>query len=469
MSQRFDFAVIGAGSAGLVAAVAAANFGQKVVLFESGRMGGECLNTGCVPSKALLAAAKSAAACRQAARFGVFAEPRIDADAVRAHVRRVIDTIAPHDSQERMESLGITVVRAPARFRDAATLEAAGRHYTARRIVIATGSRPAFPAIPGLAGTPFLTNESLFDLAVLPQHLIVIGGGPIGVEMAQAHRRLGSDVTILEAAGLLGRDDPELTRVVVDRLMEEGVSIRDKTTIASISQSARGFDVRLGDGTVVAGSHLLVAAGRRPNTDNLNLATAAVSFTPKGITVDKRLRTTNPRVYAIGDCNGGPQFTHAAGHQAGLVIRHALFRLPVDAAKVVMPRVTYSDPELAQAGLTEAEARAQLGDAVTVLRRPFATNDRAVAEADTQGLVKIVAGRRGRILGVGIVGAQAGDLIQPWLVAMNNGLSLRAMLATLPPYPTRGEAGRQAALDYFGGFASNPWVRHVIEVLGRFG
>jgi pyruvate/2-oxoglutarate dehydrogenase complex dihydrolipoamide dehydrogenase (E3) component len=298
---------------------------------------------------------------------------------------------------------------------------------------------------------------------------VVIGGGPVGVEMAQAHRRLGCEVTIIEAASLLGRDDPELTRVVVDRLAQEGVAIRDMTTVASVSHDSQGFHVELGDGTSIAGSHLLVAAGRRPNIDGLNLAAAGVAVTAKGITVDKRLRTTNPPIYAIGDCNGGPQFTHSAGHQAGLVIRHALFRLPVNAASVVTPHVTYSDPELAQAGLTESEARAQFGKAITVLRRNFAANDRAVAEADTQGLIKVIAGRRGRILGVGIVGAQAGELIQPWLLAMNNGLSLRAMLATLPPYPTRGEAGRQAAFDYFGAVASNPWLRRVIRLMGRFG
>lgn len=469
MSAGFDVAVIGAGSGGLVAAVAAANFGQRVILFEAGEMGGECLNTGCVPSKALLAAARAVQQARDAARLGITADPHVDMAAVRAHVRATIAAIAPHDSQARMEALGIRVVRAAARFRDATTLEAAGEAFVARRIIIASGSHPAVPPIPGLAGTAFLTNESLFDLDGLPRHLIVIGGGPIGVEMAQAHRRLGAEVTLLEAGRLLGREDPELAQVVADRLAADGVVVRTNVAIISVAQDDKGFSVALDDGARIAGSHLMVATGRRANIDSLNLAAAGIAATANGITVDRRMRTSVRHIYAIGDCVGPPQFTHLAAHQAELVICHALFRLPVDARKTIVPRVTFGEPELAQAGLTEAEARAAHGPDIKVLRQPFSGNDRALADADSAGLVKVVAGRRGAILGVGIVGSGAGDLIQPWLVAMNNGLGLRAILGSLLPYPTRGEASRRAALHYYAGVAGNPWLRRAISLLAKLG
>ncbi|MCX7350025.1 MAG: FAD-dependent oxidoreductase [Alphaproteobacteria bacterium] len=464
-AQAFDMAVIGAGSGGLTVAAAAAQFGQKVVLFEKGDMGGDCLNTGCVPSKALLAAARQAQAMRSGARFGIAAvEPQVDYAAVCAHVQNTIATIAPHDSQQRFETLGVTVIRAPARFMDARTLEAQGRGFTARRIVVATGSRPAVPPIPGLAEVPFLTNETLFANHVLPAHLIIIGGGPIGIEMAQAHRRLGSMVTVIEAAVPLAQDDPELTAVVLDQLGAEGVEILSSTTVTGVS-AAQGITVRLGDGRSITGSHLLVAAGRRPNIEELGLAAAGIAFTPKGITVDRGLKTSNRRVYAIGDVAGG-RFTHEAGYQAGIVIRNALFGLPAKATAII-PYVTYTDPELAQTGLGEAQARATHGEAIKVLRAPFSRNDRALAEGSTEGLVKIITTKRGRILGAGIAGPGAGDLIQPWVLALERGLQISAMAGSVLPYPTRGEASRQAAIGYFADLASNRLVRGLIGLVGR--
>ncbi len=467
--MRFDIAVIGAGSGGLSVAAAAAQFGQKVVLFEKGKMGGDCLNYGCVPSKALIAAAKHAQALRDCGPFGIApSEPRIDFAEVMAHVRRAIAAIEPHDSQERMEGLGIKVVRAEASFRDAGTLLANGETYEARRFVIATGSRAAIPPIPGLDGVSYFTNETLFENTVLPGHLVIIGGGPIGIEMGQAFRRLGSAVTVIEALEPLGKDDPELASVVLDRLRAEGVRILSRSPVRSVRHAAGGIAVEI-DGATIEGTHLLLATGRRPNTEGLGLAAAAINFTAKGITVDRGLKTTNRRVYALGDVTGGPQFTHAAGHQAGLVIRNALFRLPVHFRPESIPWVTFSDPELAQAGLTEAEARRIHGEGIKVLRSPFARNDRARTEAATSGLVKVIAGRRGRILGVGIAGTHAGELIQPWLVAIANGLTLRSMTAAVLPYPTLGEASQRAAINFFSGLATNPWIRRVITMLGRFG
>ena len=466
MARPFDIAVIGAGSGGLSVAAAAAQFGQKVVLFERGEMGGDCLNYGCVPSKALLAAAKQAHAMRSGAGFGVRpVEPEIDFAAVRAHVQRAIAAIAPHDSQERFEKLGVTVIRAAARFLDGNTVEAAGERFTARRIVIATGSRAAVPPIPGLDEVPYLTNETLFANDTLPEHLLILGAGPIGLEMAQAHRRLGSMVTVIEARLPLAQDDPELSAVVLEQLAAEGVRILSGQAVSRVSREGAGIRLELEGGKALTGSHLLVAAGRRPNVEGLGLEAAGIAFTNKGITVDRRLRTSNPRVFAVGDVAGG-RFTHEAGYQAGIVIRNALFGIPAK-AKALIPHVTYTDPELAQAGLTEAEARAQHGDAIRVLRCPFSGNDRAQAEGRTEGLVKIVTTRRGRILGAGIVGTGAGDLIQPWSLALGQDLKISTMASSVLPYPTRGEAGRRAAVNYFQDFASNRALRSVIWLASK--
>ena len=468
--NRFDIAVIGAGSGGLSVAAATAQFGRRVVLFEKAEMGGDCLNTGCVPSKALLAAAKQAQAFREAAKYGIAAsEPQVDFARVMDHVHGVIATIAPLDSQMRFEKLGVTVVRAAAAFTGAATLEAEGQTYTARRIVIATGSRAAVPPIAGLSEVPFFTNESIFENRQLPQHLIIIGGGPIGMEMAQAHRRLGSEVTVLEAFDPLAKDDPELTAIVLETLKGEGIRILAHNAISAVRTSEGSIVAETAAGAIT-GTHLLVAAGRTPNIEGLNLEAAGIAATAKGITVDKGLRTTNRKVFAIGDVAGGLQFTHVAGYHAGLVIRSALFGLPVKArGPESIPWATYTDPELAHVGLTEPDARKQHGDAVTVTRWPFHDNDRAIAEGKSKGLVKVVAGRRGRILGASIVGAHAGDLIQPWVLAMENGLTLKTMAGTVAPYPTRGEASRRAAVVSFAGLASNRWVRRVIGLIGRLG
>ncbi len=464
MSEKtFDLAVIGAGSGGLTAAAAAAQFGQKVVLFEKGEMGGECLNTGCVPSKALLAAAKHAHALRSGGRYGIAAvEPHVDYAAVRAHVQRAIAAIQPHDSQQRMEGLGVTVIRAAARFVDQRRLDAQGQRFIARRTVIATGSRPAVPPIAGLAQLPFLTNETLFGNAMLPAHLIVLGGGPAGIEMAQAHRRLGSGVTVIEAAAPLAQEDPELAAVVLDQLRADGVEILSGTRVDGVSD-AQGVTVTLADGRSVTGSHLLVAAGRKPNVEDLGLDAAGIAVTAAGITVDRRMRTTNPRVFAIGDVAGG-HFTHEAGYQAGIVVRNALFGLPARATATI-PHAIYTDPELAQLGLTEQQARETHGDGVRVLRAPFHDNDRAVAEASTLGLVKIVTTKRGRLLGAGIVGTGAGELIQPWVLALERGIGISAMAGSVLPYPTRGEAARRAAMGYFAHLASNPLLRRVLAVV----
>lgn len=462
----YDLAIIGAGSGGLSVAAAAAQFGQKVILFEKGKMGGDCLNYGCVPSKALIAAAKHAHVFRTSGPYGIAAaEPKVDFKKVRDHIRKVIAAIEPHDSAARFEKLGVKVVPGAAKFRDAKTLESGGGIFSAKRIVIATGSRPAVPAIPGLETVAYFTNETIFENSVLPKHLIIIGGGAIGMELAQAHRRLGSAVTVIEAFTPLAKDDPELAAVVLESLRRDGVKIFADTAIKKISKAKPGIAIETAGHGKITGSHLLVATGRAANVEGLNLEAAGVVYTAKGVTVDKGLRTSQKHIYAIGDVAGGLQFTHVANYHAGLVIRNALFRLPVSNRSDIIPHVTFSEPELAQVGFTEAQALKDYGPSIKVVRWPFLDNDRAQAEGKTTGLIKAVIGKRGRILGVGIVGANAGEVIQPWVLAMNEGLKIRAIAGMVAPYPTLGEINRRVAVNYFSGLASNPWLRRVIRLV----
>jgi pyruvate/2-oxoglutarate dehydrogenase complex dihydrolipoamide dehydrogenase (E3) component len=463
-----DICVIGAGSGGLSVAAGAVQMGASVVLVERHLMGGDCLNFGCVPSKSLIAAADAAAGARAGRDFGVTAERvTVDAPRVRDHIRSVIEAIRPHDSPERFEGLGCTVILAEARFAAADTLVAGGRIIKARRFVIATGSVPAVPPIPGLAEAPYLTNETIFDLDATPAHLIVIGGGPIGLELAQAHRRLGARVTVLEALRILPKDDPALVEVVRRRLAAEDVEIIEGAGVERV-ETGNGVTAIAG-GRRIEGSHLLVAAGRRPQFDHLGLDAAEVAHTPKGVTVDRRLRTSNRRVFAIGDVAGGPAFTHMAGHHASVVIQNALFRLPAKVNQSAVPWVTYTDPELAQIGLTEAEARARHGNSVRVVWEPFAGNDRARAERATEGGIKLVATKQGRVLGVGIVGRHAGELVLPWALAIDQGLKLKALAAAIVPYPTLSEISKRAAGQFYAPALFGPRVKWLVRVLAKLG
>ncbi|MCB8839582.1 NAD(P)/FAD-dependent oxidoreductase [Aurantimonas sp. VKM B-3413] len=468
-----DICVIGAGSGGLTTAAAAAAFGVDVVLIERGRMGGDCLNYGCVPSKALIAAGKHAAAIREAERFGIRAgQPDVDFPAVKDHVQGVIAAIAPNDSVERFEGLGVTVIKAAAHFVDERTVAAGERLVRARRFVVAAGSSPFVPPIEGLAETPHLTNETIFDLREAPDHLLVIGGGPIGLELAQAHRRLGCAVTVVEAERALGRDDPELAEVVIARLRGEGVAIRERANVVHVSGKDGAVEIVVEDaaGTreTLSGSHLLVAVGRVPNLAGLGLEAAGISRNRRGIDVGPNLRTSNKRVYAVGDITGGPQFTHAANYQAGLVIRALLFRLPVRERRDQLPHVTFTEPELGQVGPTEAEAKAA-GTAVDVVRWPYAENDRAQAERTTEGMVKLLIGKRGRLIGAGVVGAAAGEMTNLFSLAVAKGLKLSDLRDFVSPYPTFSEIGKRAATSYFQPYTRRKFVRRAVALLSRFG
>jgi pyruvate/2-oxoglutarate dehydrogenase complex dihydrolipoamide dehydrogenase (E3) component len=462
-----DLCVIGAGAAGLAVAAGAAQMGARVVLVERGRMGGDCLNYGCVPSKSLLAAAKQANAWRQAGRFGLAqAAPLVDFAAVMTSAQQVIARLAPNDSIERFEALGVRVIQAEARFIDAQTVQAGDIFVRPRRFVIATGSAPVVPPLAGLDAVSYLTNESVFDNRMLPRHLVVIGGGPVGLELAQAHHRLGARVTVIDAGPLLPRDDPELATALADRLAAEGIALHPRVTIVAVERAGLDIAVRLADDERIVGSHLLVAAGRRPNLAALDLAAAGIAANETGVVVDRRLRTTNRRAFAIGDVvAGGPRFTHVALQHAGIVIRNALFRLPGRIDHRALPWVTYTDPELAQVGLSEAAARAH--GAQRVLRWSFADNDRAHTERDTAGEVKIIVGRRGHVLGATILGTAAGDLILPWALAISQRLRIGAMANLVVPYPTRGEAGKRAAGAFYTPTLFGPRTRRVVRFLAR--
>jgi len=457
MSQKkfrtADFCVIGAGSGGLSFAAGAVQMGASVILVERGKMGGDCLNYGCVPSKALIAAAKFRHEFNRSKCFGwSYKSAGVDFKKVHDHIHQVIGSIAPHDSEERFEKMGVKVINRKGYFSDKTTLETESHKIQAKRYIIATGSSPFVPPIEGLQSISYYTNEIIFDLQELPNHLVVIGGGPIGLEMAQAFRRLGSVVTVLEAFSALPKDDPEATAQLLQILRTEGIDLKEHVKITKIKKSNQGTQILYQDGIenthTITASHVLVATGRRPNIQELNLEAAGIDFTPKGIKVDRHLRTTNPRVYAIGDCTGGYQFTHVAGYHAGLVLRNSIFRLRTKVQTTAMPWVTYTDPELAHVGALEEQLKI---DKVShkVLKFSFQENDRAQAERRTEGHIKILVTPKGQILGATILSAHAGELIFPWVMAIQNRLKISAIVNTIAPYPTLSEVSKRVARTFY--------------------
>jgi pyruvate/2-oxoglutarate dehydrogenase complex dihydrolipoamide dehydrogenase (E3) component len=475
----FDVVVIGAGAAGLSVASISAGLGLKVALVERGRMGGDCLNSGCVPSKALLAAAHAAAEARNAGRFGLrLPPPEVDWQGVRAHVQGAKARIAPNDSAARYRGMGVEVIEASAHFLGPDAVEAGGRRLDFRRCVVAAGSAAVVPELPGLDGVPWLTNESVFDLEEPPGHLLILGGGPIGLEMAQAHARLGCRVTVLETAPrIAAREDEELVEGLRPSLHADGVEIREGARVVRVEppeDGARGAVAVLEDGSRVAGTHLLLAVGRAPRLTGLDLPAAGVAVTPRGIATRRDLRSTsNRRVWAVGDIADpeglGPRaFTHVASQHAGIVARSMLFRLPGTRLDYdALPRVTYTDPELAQVGLTEAEARDAGHQDVSVLRWPLSENDRAIAEGRPEGLVKLVVGKRGRLLGAGVLAPRAGEMAGLYGLMIGRRLPLSALAGMVLPYPTLSEAGKRAAQDFYAPKLLSPATKRLIGWLKR--
>lgn len=462
-----DLCIIGAGSAGLSIAAGAAQLGRKVVLIEKGEMGGDCLNTGCVPSKALLSAASHAHLMRNGDKLGIQnVSPQVDYAAVMDHVHGVIAQIAPVDSQERFEGFGVNVIRDHASFEGPRTVRAGDKVINAKHFVVATGSTPFVPPIDGLDNVPFLTNETLFENRTLPRHLIVMGGGPIGIEMAQAHRRLGANVTVIEGASIMNKDDPELVAIVREQLLNEGIELIENVFAEKVEKTEGGIRVHAGNHTV-DGSHLLVAVGRKVSVEGMDLEAAGVEYDRKGIKVDDRLRSTNKRIYAAGDVAGGPQFTHVAGYHASIIIRNVLFKARSKNKDSQAPWVTYCDPELAHIGLTEHSAK-EKGINVKIARWSHHENDRAIAERDTRGLTKVITDKGGKILGASIVGKNAGDLIHPFALAMSNGMKIKAFTNMISPYPTRGEAAKRAAGAWYTPTLFSDRTRKLVSLLAMF-
>jgi pyruvate/2-oxoglutarate dehydrogenase complex dihydrolipoamide dehydrogenase (E3) component len=472
-SLKPDICVIGAGSGGLSVAAGAAALGVHVVLIEHGKMGGEFLNYGDVPSKALLAAARRLGDLKSLDTFGIgVGKPTFDFGKARAHMTAAIAAITPNTSAERFTGLGVHMIAGSAQFSDAETVRVGdGTSIKAKSYVIATGSSPTNPLINGLETIDYYTNETIFELAECPSHLVIVGAGPVGIEMAQAFRRFGADVTVIEMRRPLATEDQECAEVLLAQLASEGIAIHSGALVTNLAKQAGGievtFDTDAGRQTAV-GSHVLIAVGRWPNIDGLDLAAAGIKHNASGITVDARLRTSNKKVYAVGDVAGGPRFTHAANYHAGVVVRNAVLHAGAKVDYTAIPHVIFTDPELAQVGLTEAEAVRQ-GYKIRILRAPYFDNDRAQMERDTRGHLKVIADKHGNILGATIVGRHASELIAPWTLAIAQRINIRDMMQLVVPYPTLGEIGKHAALSYLSTGLTRSWPGRIIDVLRRRG
>ncbi len=473
---RYDLVVIGGGTAGLVSAMGAAGLGARVALVERALLGGDCLNTGCVPSKAILRSARAAAEARRAPELGIRVAG-VDADftSVMRRMRERRADISPHDSAARLRAAGVDVYFGDARFAGPSTIAVDRHTLTFRRAVIATGGRPAVPPIPGLAAVPYLTNETLFSLTTQPRRLTVVGAGPIGCEMAQAFARLGTAVTLIDqGAQLLPREDADASAIIARRLSAEGVDVRLGARILEVTADGGGIDVHLdasdsgpGGGAgrrsaaaVQHGDQLLVAIGRVPNIEGLQLAAAGVTFDENGVVVDDHLRTANPGIFAAGDVCSSFKFTHAADAFARIVIRNALFFGRQRASALVIPWCTYTDPEVAHVGMYEEEAR-RAGRRVETITILLADVDRAVVDEERDGFVRIHH-ERGRLLGCTVVGAHAGEMIGVATHALTHGASVADLGSTIHPYPTLNYAFR-AAGDAYGRTRLTPGLRRLVR------
>jgi pyruvate/2-oxoglutarate dehydrogenase complex dihydrolipoamide dehydrogenase (E3) component len=470
----YDLGIIGGGAAGLTAAAGGARFGAGTLLIErSGRLGGDCLHFGCVPSKALIRTAGVWALAARAEEFGLpgLCLPPVDLGAVMDRVRMVIDLIQTHDSPERFCGLGAEVRFGQPVFRNDHEVEMDGRRLSARSWVIATGSRPALPPVEGLKDVSPWTNETVFSQRRLPARLIVLGGGPIGLELAQAFARLGSRVTVVEFMDqILGPEDEDLARILRKRLAAEGVEVL--TSTKALRAESAGATIRLtvapakgeGEAHTLAADALLVAAGRKTNTEGLGLEAAGVTATPQGIPTDLRMRTNVPHIYACGDVNGRFPFTHVAGYEAGIALANAVLHLPRKADYGAVGWCTYTDPEVASIGFNEKRAK-QEGVAYRTYEEPFADNDRARAEGETSGKVKILVTPGGRLLGCQIIGAHAGELIHEWVAALAGGMKLSALAGAVHVYPTLAEISKAVAAQPYAERLFGDKTRRVLHLL----
>jgi pyruvate/2-oxoglutarate dehydrogenase complex dihydrolipoamide dehydrogenase (E3) component len=444
MSDLYDVIVIGGGAAGLTAAAVTGELGKKTALVERERLGGDCTWTGCVPSKALLKVAKVAHSIRTADRYGInVAPPVVDMAVIRRHIQRTIQEVYQHETPDEIAKRNIDVVLGDARFIDAHTVQVGERRMRAKKFVIATGGRAAVPPIPGLADVTYKTNHNIFDSERLPEHLLIMGAGPIGMEMGQAHARLGARVTII-GDQVMPRDEPEAVTVLKQVFEREGITIV-QALVTGVQQQGDEVVLTLNDGCEVRGDMLLVAVGRTPNVEGLELEKAGVAYTKQGIPVNAQLQTSVPHIYAAGDVTTGPKFTHYAGFQGSVAGRNALLPFGKSSGQVEqLPWVTFTDPEVAHAGLTEAEARQQYGDVVKVFTLPLAGGDRSVAEDDTEGFVKLVYRGGSDLLGATVVAGRAGEMIIEYQLVIQKKISLRKLVGVIHAYPTYSDVAKKA-------------------------
>lgn len=466
--KRRNLVILGGGAGGLVVASVAAQLGLKVTLIEKAdKLGGDCLHYGCVPSKTLIHAARVASLMRRGSEFGLPAcDVKVDLGKVADHVQSVIERIQVHDDPERFRSYGCEVIFAAASFIDSHKVQVNDEVIRGRRFVIATGSQPFIPPIEGLEEAGYLTNENLFSLRDLPARLVVLGGGPVGLEMAQAFARLGSHVTVVERLPhLLPQEDPEVADTLKAQLESEGLIIHTTTAVERVSREGDTTQVGCSEGLVIETDALLVAVGRRPVVDGLGLDVAGVVHSAKGIPVDRRQRTSQKHIFACGDVCGPYPLTHMAEYQAGIVISNAIFRVPKKTDYRVVPWVTYTDPELARVGMTEQQARDK-GIEPEVLRFPFQDIDRAITDRETSGLAKLVV-HKGKILGASILGPHAGELIHEIVLAMKTGAGIGDISATIHAYPTLAQVNRRVVNTFYGKKLFSPATRRLVKWINR--
>lgn len=451
----YDLGIIGGGAAGLTAASGAAQLGAKVILLEEEpRLGGDCLHYGCVPSKTLIKTASVRHLMQTASRFGLppVDLPPVEFKLVAQRIRSVIARIEKHDSSERFCGLGARVEFGRAAFVDEHQVEADGKVYLAKNWLIATGSSPSAPPLPGLDSTAYLTNREIFSLDRLPASLLVLGGGPIACEMAQAFARLGSRVSLVQRSGqILSKEDQDMADVVMASMQQDGVEVHFNTKLKEVRDLGGAkeitFEDASGEEKKISGEALLVALGRKANVAGLNLEAAGVEYTPRGISVDPRMRTSQKHIYAAGDVTGRYQFTHAAGYEAGIVLSNAIFRVPRKADYTYLPWCTYTGPELASIGLNEKAAQ-KAGIAYEVWREEFADNDRSLAEGQSQGCLKLLLGEDEKSLGVQVVGLHAGELLNEWVAVFNGKVKFSTLAGAIHPYPTLGEINKRVAGEF---------------------
>jgi pyruvate/2-oxoglutarate dehydrogenase complex dihydrolipoamide dehydrogenase (E3) component len=471
----FDIGIIGGGAAGLTVASGASRFGAKTLLIEKEkRLGGDCLHYGCVPSKTLIRTAHVYHMMRNAYRYGLpqtELKPVNFAD-VAKRIRSVIDTIQKHDSEERFCSLGVRVVFGDATFTDEHSVGIDGKKYSARTWVLATGSSPSVPPIEGIESTPYITNKEIFSLHDLPKSLIIIGAGPIAIEMAQAFCRLGTKVTVVQRSGqILSREDRDMAELVTRVLQSEGIEFHLNVSLQKTENlgGEKGVVIKDKEGATksLRAEQILIALGREANTAGLGLEGISMTFDRKGIPVDSRMRTNHKHIYAAGDATGRYQFTHAAGYEGGVVLSNAVLRLPKKADYTYLPWCTYSDPELASIGMNEMRAK-EAGIKYTVWTEEFRSNDRSLAEGEETGMVKMLLDSRGKPLGVQILGPQAGELLGEWVAVMNGAVKLSTLASAVHPYPTLAEINRRVVGNYFSGKIFSPTVKKALKFFFHF-